>query len=240
MSGRKIIIGVLLVAFGLLLLCQTTGFFDYTVEELIGYMVPIVLIALGLWILARKRSEEQAAQALDSTLPPPDYRVPQPIRPHDSPRRSHVVPPVPPPGATDTGSTSRLAAAPDTSSSGRSRYSKFIGDMFVDCSGIELQNLEVSSFIGDIEVKLHGGRLARGLNRMIISGFIGDVRILVPEGMAVFTQSSNFIGDMELMGKRSSGIGNSLDAQTTDYSSAESKLYIASNHFIGDVRVYVV
>lgn len=240
MSGRKIIIGVLLVAFGLLLLCQTTGFFDYTVEELIGYMVPIVLIALGLWILARKRSEEQAAQAIDTTLPPPDYRVPQPIRPHDSPRRSHVVPPVPPLGVTDPGSTARLAAASDSSSSGRSRYTKFIGDMFVDCSSIELQNLEVSSFIGDIEVKLHGGRLARGLNRMIISGFIGDVRILVPEGMAVFVQSSNFIGDMELMGKRSSGIGNSLDAQTTDYSAAESKLYIASNHFIGDVRVYVV
>jgi len=213
MSGRKIIVGLLLVALGLLLLSRT---------------------------MARKRSEEQAAQALDSTLPPPDYRVPQPIRPHDSPRRSHVVPPVPPPGATDTGSTARISASPDTGPSGRSRYTKFIGDIFVDCSGVELQNLEVSSFIGDIEVKLHGGRLARGLNRMIISGFIGDVRILVPEGMAVFTQSSNFIGDMELMGKRSSGIGNSLDAQTTDYSAAESKLYIASNHFIGDVRVYVV
>jgi len=112
--------------------------------------------------------------------------------------------------------------------------------MYVDCSGIELQNVEIGNFLGDVEVKLHGGNLAPGLNRMIISGFIGDVRVLVPQGMAVFAQSSNFIGDIEMMGKRSSGFGNSLDAQTANYAEAESKLYIASNHFIGDVQVYVI
>jgi predicted membrane protein len=58
--------------------------------------------------------------------------------------------------------------------------------------------------------------------------------------MAVFTQSSNFIGDIEMMGRRSSGVGNSLEAQTPGYNEAEAKLYIATNHFIGDVRVYVV
>jgi lia operon protein LiaF len=240
MSGRKIIVGLFLVALGLLLLSRTMGFFDFTVSQLAGFMVPISLIALGLWILARTRSREQAAQAETGPLPPPDYRVPQPIRPHDSPR------PVSPPALSiklDTpsgGTSTRTSAAPDGTTSGKTRYSKFIGDMFVDCSGTELQNLEISSFLGDVEVKLHGGRLGQGLNRMIVSGFIGDVRILVPEGMAVFAQSSNFIGDIEMMGKRSSGIGNSLDAQTKDYAEAPSRLYIASNHFIGDVRVYIV
>jgi lia operon protein LiaF len=135
---------------------------------------------------------------------------------------------------------SRVAAAADPGKSNRARYNKFIGDMFVDCGGVDLQNVEIGSFIGDVEIKLHGGKLARGLNRMIVSGFIGDVRVLVPEGMAVFCQSSNFIGDIEMMGKRSSGFGNSIDAQTPNYSEAEAKLYIASNHFIGDVRVYIV
>jgi len=134
----------------------------------------------------------------------------------------------------------RVSASPDAGAAGKTRYSKFIGDMYVDCSGVDLQNIEVSSFIGDVEIKLHGGQLAQGLNRMIVSGFIGDVRILVPDGMAVFTQSSNFIGDIEMMGRRSSGFGNSLGAQTRNYSEAESKLYVASNHFIGDVRVYIV
>ena len=240
MSGRKIIVGLLLVAFGLLLLSRTMGFCDFTVSELAGFMVPISLIALGLWILARTRSREQAAQAGTSPLPPPDYTVPQPIRPHDSPRRTS------PPAISVKLSTpadsasSRSSATPDAGTTGKTRYSKFIGDMFVDCSGTDLQSLEISSFLGDVEIKLHGGRLAPGLNRMIVSGFIGDVRILVPEGMAVFAQSSNFIGDIEMMGKRSSGIGNSLDAQTKDYAESPSRLFIASNHFIGDVRVYIV
>ena len=120
------------------------------------------------------------------------------------------------------------------------KYSKVFGDMYIDCSQFDLQNTEITSFIGDIEVKLHGARLAKGLNRMIISGFIGDVRILIPPQMPVLVQSSNFIGDVELLGRRASGFGNNLDAQTPDYTGADSKLYIATNHFIGDVRVYEV
>ena len=240
MSGRKIIVGLLLVAFGVLLLSRTMGFWDFTVSELAGFMVPISLIALGLWILARTRSREQAAQAEQAPLPPPDYGIPQPIRPHDSPRRTSPPPVSARPGATGGGESTRTSATPDAGTTGKTRYSKFIGDRFIDCSGMDLQSLEVSSFLGDVEIKLHGGRLAPGLNRMIVSGFIGDVRILVPEGMAVSAQSSNFIGDIEMMGRRSSGIGNSLDAQTKDYADSPSRLFIASNHFIGDVRVYIV
>ena len=216
------------------------GFWDFTVSELAGFMVPICLIALGLWVLARNRSREQAAQAEQAPFPQPDYGVPQPIRSHDSPRRTS------PPAISVKlstaagGASARASATPDANTSRKTRYSKFIGDMFVDCSGTDLQNLEISSFLGDVEIKLHGGRLGPGLNRLIVSGFIGDVRILVPEGMAVCAQSSNFIGDIEMMGKRSSGIGNSLDAQTKDYADSPSRLFIASNHFIGDVRVYIV
>lgn len=240
MSGRKIIVGLFLVALGLLLLSRTMGFCDFTVSQLAGFILPLALIAFGLWILARTRSRDQAAQAETGPLPPPDYRVPQPIRPHDSSRRAST-PSIPiEPGTTTASTSARISATPDTGTSRKIRYSKFIGDLFVDCTGTDLQNLEISSFLGDVEIKLHGGRLGPGLNRMIVSGFIGDVRVLVPEGMAVFAQSSNFIGDIEMMGRRSSGIGNSLDAQTKDYAESPSRLYIASNHFIGDVRVYIV
>ena len=239
MSGRKWIAGFVLILLGALLLSRTMGFMHFTFGQMVGYLFPLFLIAVGLWVLARTRSRDQADRAQEATTgqwaccPPQDssasadrrYRTPPPGQP-DLP---------PPPGKGP-----RVSASPEQATSGKVRYSKFIGDLYADCSGVELQNVEVSSFIGDVEVKLHGGRLAKGLNRMIISGFVGDVRILVPEGMQVLAQSSNFIGDIEMMGKRSSGFGNSLDAQTPGYSEAESKLYIASNHFIGDVRIYVV
>ncbi len=238
MSGRKWIIGVVFIVLGLLLLARTMGFVFFTFGQILGYLFPLFLIAMGLWLLARSRSREQADRAGEAETSPHARHGSSPL--HDRTMPPGMPPsgiPSVPPSITDH---PRVSATPESGKDSRLRYNKFIGDMFVDCGGLDLQNIEVSSFVGDVEVKLHGGKLAPGLNRMIISGFIGDVRVLAPEGMAVFAQSSNFIGDIEMMGKRSSGFGNSLDAQTANYGDAEAKLYIASNHFIGDVRVYIV
>jgi len=238
MSNRKIFMGLILVLIGFLLLGRTLDFIIFSFSDLIGFAFPALLIGAGLWVLAHRRGQRQSAEAgyevsndsihISNDPPPP----PKP--------KVQVGPtPVPPPPGSSAGSA-RTSQSPESGTPGRVRYSKFIGDMLIDCSGIDLQNVEIGNFLGDVEVKLHGGKLAPGLNRMIISGFIGDVRVLVPEGMAIFAQSSNFIGDIEMMGQRSSGFGNSLDAQSANYTEAESKLYIASNHFIGDVRLYIV
>jgi predicted membrane protein len=238
MAGRKWIIGLILIVLGLLLLGRTLGFMFFSFRQILGYFLPLFLIALGLWLLARSRGREQADR-VSATAGSPFAEQPSTV----SERRTMPpftpavdIPNMPPPIKEPT----RISATPEPGKGHRTRYNKFIGDMFVDCGKVDLQNVEIGSFIGDVEIKLHGGILARGLNRMIISGFIGDVRVLVPEGMAVFCQGSIFIGDIEMMGRHSSGFGNSLEAQTPNYNDAEAKLYIASNHFIGDVRVYIV
>ncbi len=123
---------------------------------------------------------------------------------------------------------------------GKVKYSKFIGDMFIECQNINMQNVEVSMFVGDLQVTLSGGRLTPGLNRMIISGFLGDIMVFVPRGLPLFVHCSGFVGDLDLLGRRSSGFGNTLDAQTAEYDSADAKLYVAINNFVGDVRVYYV
>ena len=235
MSNRKIFMGLILVLIGFLLLGRTLDFFVFSIHDLIRFVFPLLLIGAGLWVLAHRRGQSQSTEAGYQTLNDPNN-----ISADPSPQPVHVGPtPVPPPPGNSERST-RASQSPKSGKHDRMRYSKFIGDMLIDCSGIDLQNVEIGNFLGDVEVKLHGGKLAPGLNRMIISGFIGDVRVLVPEGMAIFAQSSNFIGDIEMMGQRSSGLGNSLDAQSTNYNEAKSKLYIASNHFIGDIRIYIV
>ncbi|MCD6248868.1 MAG: hypothetical protein J7J98_00880 [candidate division Zixibacteria bacterium] len=235
MSNRKIFMGLILVLIGFLLLGRTLDFFVFSIHDFIRFVFPLLLIGAGLWMLAHRRGQSQSTEA--------GYQAPNDptnISAAPSPQSVHVGPtPVPPPPGKSERSA-RTSQSPKSGKHDRMRYSKFIGDMLIDCSGIDLQNVEIGNFLGDVEVKLHGGELAPGLNRMIISGFIGDVRVLVPEGMAIFAQSSNFIGDIEMMGQRSSGFGNSLDAQSANYSEADSKLYIASNHFIGDIRIYIV
>jgi len=120
------------------------------------------------------------------------------------------------------------------------RYSKFLGDMYIDMNGVSLQNTEISLGIGDLEMRLHGGKLAPGLNRIVTSGFIGDLRVFMPKDMAYFVHCSNFVGDVEIAGRRASGLGNNLEGKSPDYDQAEEKIYIALNSFIGDIRVYTI
>lgn len=231
MNNRKILFGFILIVIGLAFLVNTMDLFYFSFEDFLSFAFPILLIAVGLWIIIRRRQRERVEAEVK-------------IQVDGMPRQSqvHTRQPGPRPFDPEEDGTGepRVSQAPSDQTGGKLRYNKFIGDMYVDCNGVELQNIEIGSFLGDTEVKLHGGKLSPGLNRMIISGFIGDVRILVPQGMAVFAQSSNFLGDIEMMGRHSSGFGNSLDAQTTDYNEATSKLYVATNHFIGDVHIYIV
>ena len=222
------------MALGFLLLMRTLDIVWFQFDDVVRVGFPLLLIGLGVWLI-RRRNRSHSSHFNEHGVKI-EVSIDDDPNPHftDS-TQTGPVPPPPPPHHEN-----RSSDQPSERRPGKIRYNKFIGEMFIDCEGIDLQDVEISNFLGDIEVKLHGGRLGPGLNRMVISGFIGDVRVLVPQGMPVFAQSSNFIGDLEIMGRRASGFGNNLDAQTADYTAADSKLYIASNHFIGDVRVYVV
>ncbi len=123
---------------------------------------------------------------------------------------------------------------------GKVKYEKAFGDLFINCKGINVQNVVVSSAIGDIEIQMRDAVYADGLNRLIISHFIGDVLIYIPKEIPVFVNCSNFIGDVEAVGKRSTGFGNKVESYSTDYDSASRKLYIACSSFIGDIRIISV
>ncbi len=122
--------------------------------------------------------------------------------------------------------------------SGKVRYSKFLGDMYIDADGVNLRNVEVSLGVGDLEARLHGGVLSEGLNRIVVSGFVGDVRIYLPREMEYLASCSNFVGDLEIGGERTSGLGNNLESQSTGYDQAPQKVYIAANSFVGDIKIY--
>ena len=113
-----------------------------------------------------------------------------------------------------------------------------LGDLFIDCKGRSLSNIEISVGLGDLELILNEGILSKGLNRVVISGFVGDIRIFISKETAFFCHCSNFIGDIDLGGQKTSGLNNTLEFSTPDYDQAESKLYVAANSFLGDIRVY--
>ena len=243
MSTRKATFGFILILVGFLLLLDTFHILSFA--EMSGTIIPLILIGLGIWLIIRKRRhEEQLREHFGPAPPPPGDRGPDyrsdttnggaRVEINVPKREVHVQTNIGPNGEAGD------AHAGGTHRDGKLQYSKLLGDLSIDLKDQVVENVEVSTFIGDVEIRLHGAKLSTGLNRMILSGFIGDVRVLVPRELELFAHCSNFIGDIELLGKRTSGFGNNLDGQTADYTTAERRLYIASNNFIGDIRVYVV
>ena len=228
MSRKRVIFGLILILVGFLLLGRSLDLFYFTFGELMRSLIPLALVLLGIWLIIRKKKQENNLQAqvmFTASSTGVDSSGAEAL--HQKSFRAESAAP-------------RQPAAEATSNGTKVRFSKLLGDMFIDCANVNLQNVEISLGVGDAEVKLHGGKLARGLNRMIISGFVGDIRIFVPNDMSCFIHCSNFIGDIDIGGKRSSGFSNTVEHQSANYETAESKLYIAANNFIGDIKLFVV
>lgn len=220
MDSRKIIFGLLMVVFGLLLLGRTLDIFYFTFGEMLRFLMAFVFILVGIWLIVRKKDREVRFQAHvqfgDS---------------HTSTGPSAASTPPHGPQPAGQGADTEIRKA---------KYSKLLGDLFIDCANIRLENVEISMGVGDTEIKLHGGRLSRGLNRMVISGFVGDIRIFIPQDMPYYAHCSNFIGNIDAGGQRADGFSNTIESQSADYEAAESKLYIAANNFIGDIKLFLI
>jgi len=248
MEKRKVIVGTILVVIGFLLLAKSLDLIDFSFREMGRYFWPLALILVGVWLVLRKRGPEIKVQYFStksgqsqswSSNQRSDKA--QSAAPGLDP--SQAVPPnfIHAEAKTDDSAQGpRSTESPSVSSEGRVKYGKFLGNLFIECDGIDLRNVEVSGGVGDIEIRLRGGKLSRGLNRMVISNMVGDVRITIPRTIAWYAQGSNFVGDVEIGEKRTDGFGNQLDGQSSDYETAQSKVYIAINSFVGGIRVYSV
>ena len=242
MSLRKVIFGIVLVLIGLLLLAQTTGLFWFSSHNFFSLLLPLLLIFGGIWLVIRKQQETCQYNGVHVSIHTDHDRSAgrsQSGRTDDPGKFAEQQADDASTGFVgDSGPTA--SEAPHIDPTGKIKYSKLIGDLMIDLNGRSLQNVEMSLGLGSVEIKLRGGELSPGLNRVIISGFIGDVRVFVPPDMPFFASCSNFIGDVELTDRRASGFGNNIDFQTEGYASADRKLYIAANNFIGDIKVHKV
>ncbi len=227
MSNKKVIFGLALVAIGVILLGNSLDIFYFDFEDFFRIALPLGLIVLGAWLIIRRRQKELSGGQTEFVHVHTS---------HDSGAGFHAGPgtvPPPPPPAQDS-------EAGQYNGTGRARYNRTFGDMFIDMNGVNLQSVEVSSMFGDVEIKLHGGVLQPGLNRLVISGFLGDIRVLLPPDMPVMTHISSFGGDIHAMGRSSSGFGNNIETQSPNYQTADKRLFIAINTFLGDTRLIQV
>lgn len=250
MNKTTIFFGGFLIFIGLFFLLGTLDIIWFSFGDLVRMMFPLILISFGIWLIIRKKEEknrfhhsyEMHAQSFTESS---KEKAPEADTGSDPSKvaRDQADAPTPTPlplPRTESFSQQRARASGSSDSTGKISYSKMLGDMLIDCEGVNMGNVEVSMGLGDLEIKLKRAKLSSGLNRMIVSGFIGDIRIYIPHDLPFFAHCSNFIGDIDLAEKHSSGFGNTVEYSTEDYEKAKAKLYIAANCFIGDLKLFRV
>ncbi|MCY8960647.1 cell wall-active antibiotics response protein LiaF [Bacillus atrophaeus] len=128
-------------------------------------------------------------------------------------------------------------------SSGQADYKQtelksfFIGELRLMKNPFDLNDLNVSGFIGDVKIDLSKAIIPEGESTVVISGVIGNVDIYIPADLEVSVSSSAFIGDIDLIGSKTSGMSTKLYAASPDYSQAKRRVKISISLFIGDVDV---
>jgi predicted membrane protein len=115
-----------------------------------------------------------------------------------------------------------------------------IGDNVQPSFSGEVDGTNVSHFIGDTDLNLTGGTLRPGINRINLSGFIGDIRLFVPKDWPLEISGSAFIGSIYLLDRSKEGIFPTCNFRSADYEAAEKKAKISCSAFIGDIRVRAV
>jgi lia operon protein LiaF len=91
--------------------------------------------------------------------------------------------------------------------------------------------------IGDVRLDMTSADIPVGETTIRVFGFVGDVRLLVPEGVGVSVSSSSFVTDASIFGQKRDGVFFPVHFTSEDYETAERKVQLETMHFVASLRV---
>ncbi len=101
----------------------------------------------------------------------------------------------------------------------------------------ELKDQVYRHGLGDFQLDLSHARLREGETHLVIYGGIGEIQVLVPEGVAVDIEGQVRMGEVRIFGRETSGIDRSLSYRSEGYADAERRLRLDLVMRIGDITV---
>jgi lia operon protein LiaF len=101
----------------------------------------------------------------------------------------------------------------------------------------QVKDEEILVFLGDVFMDLTSAEIPSGETVYRIYGFIGNVDLIVPQGVGVSVSSAAFINEVKVLGNKQSSILFPLEVASEAYEAAERKLRLDVAFFISDVKV---
>lgn len=112
-----------------------------------------------------------------------------------------------------------------------------LGDTNIGRQAWELRELVVRSGVGDVTVDLTRAAIPDREGRIDISGWVGDVEVLVPPGLGVRARGTVWVGGVRLLGRRAEGFFRDLEYTSSDFDTAEKRVVVDVNVGAGEVTV---
>lgn len=114
---------------------------------------------------------------------------------------------------------------------------RFLGE--IDRSGEwDVQSEEFQSFIADTTLDMTKASLPEGVTHLRFLNFVGDIELIVPEAVGVFVQSSAFVSNVKVNGRKEESFLGPLQMQTEDYKAATSKIRVEATGFVNEIKVW--
>ncbi len=91
--------------------------------------------------------------------------------------------------------------------------------------------------VGNVRLDMTEADIPVGETRLRIFGFVGDVRLLVPQGVGVSVSSTSFVADVRVLGQKRESFLMPIQFASEDYETAERKVHVEMGYFVGNLRV---
>jgi lia operon protein LiaF len=112
-----------------------------------------------------------------------------------------------------------------------------IGDVEFKKSNWSLEPMNLRNSIGDYFIDFSKAYIPEKETPIVVQGWIGDVKMIVPDDVPVKVEAKVKIGDIRIFDLRSSELNRQLVFETPGYNEAIKKLNITIELKIGSVRI---
>ncbi|WP_026582392.1 cell wall-active antibiotics response protein LiaF [Bacillus sp. J33] len=112
-----------------------------------------------------------------------------------------------------------------------------IGDVDFKQPNWSLEPMDLYTMIGDYFIDFSKAFIPEKETPVIVRGWIGDVKMIIPENIPVMIHSKINIGDIRIFDQKTGDLNRSLHYKSPDYDEASRKLKIAVQVKIGSIRI---
>ncbi len=91
--------------------------------------------------------------------------------------------------------------------------------------------------VGDIDLDMVHADLPPGETRLRVYGFVGEIEVLLPQGVGLSVDASGVVSNLEIAGRKEENIFSPTQYTSPDYAAAERKLKIEATAFVTELKV---